>query len=431
MAFSDRSGGGTTRPAAELFLILFLGAALLTASVPFYASLARTPEELFFGPGVFVIGQASTQQPLTEALAEDVSREPWALTVSPEVYALLSWSGQAIVVRGVQAEPFLDLEGLAVETPPGSEFLLLGERLAGRLGLQAGDTLLLPGSTHPVLMEATVDEVLPARGAVGDELLLDLPRARLVAGLGGIALTLVRVEVQDSEALLAYLANTEREVAVAGEGETLLVQGGTIVDDRVGSLVLTNPALGRELGRAYIGSFAQHSGNSLSVLVLGMEGLTVVLLAVIMASTLTRYWVERRRDVGLLRALGGGGLSTLRLFGARLLALGIPATVAGLFAGVGIGLLLEAGGTYAFLGHALPYRVGAMDLLLLGILYLGAFGVLLLLSLAFLLRQPPRNLLYESPEPAWGDTGNLRVDIQTSNPPETVITGDPMRRPRS
>ncbi|MFQ5552691.1 MAG: ABC transporter permease [Thermoplasmata archaeon] len=444
------SGGGITRPAAELFVILFLGAVLLAASFPFYASLARAPEDLFFGPGVFVISQASVDQPLTEDLASAIQAEPWAVAVSPEVYALVGWSGEAVVVRGVQLEPFLAMEGLALGGPLGPEFLLVGERLAARLGVGAGDPILLPGSTHPVLVEAQVDGILSAGGAVGDEMLLDLGRARIMAGLGGSAVSFLRAEVQDAESLVAYLAATRRDVVVAGEGESHLVQGGAVLDDRVGSLVLTNPDLGRELGRGYIGSFAQHSGNSLSVLVLGMEGLTMVLLGVMMASTLARFWMERRREVGVLRALGGGMPAALRLFGRKLFGLGVPATAAGLLAGIGVGLLLATVQAYAFFGHTLPYRLHAVDLLFLGVLSLGAFGVIVLLSLTFLLRQPPRELLAEGPDPSWGDTQespldpqppasapradpapNLKVDIQTGNAPETVINGDHLVRPRS
>lgn len=318
------------------------------------------------------------------------------------MYAFLGLGGRAVVVRGVQAEPFLALEGMRVAAPLGPEFLLVGGRLAANLGLGAGDTLLLPGSTRPLLLEATVDAVLPPRGVVADEMLLDLPRARLLAGLGGAALSLIRVQVGDGDRLLAYLASTEREVVVAGEGDSHLVEGGVILDDRIGSLLLTNPALGRELGRAYIGSFAQHSGNSLQVLILGMEGLTMVLLLVILGSSLTRYWIERRREVGLLRALGGRAPAALRIFAGRLLGLGLPATAVGLLVGVGIGKLLEAWGAYAFLGHALPYPLEA-GLLLLGVLYVAAFGVVVLLGLAFLLRQSPRDLLHDVPEPNPGD----------------------------
>lgn len=383
-------------------MILSLGAVLLAASFPFYASLARGPDELFFGPGVFLISQASVRQPLTEALAEDLREEPWAVAVSPEVIALLGWSGQPLVVRGVQPEAFFAVEGLSAPAPLGPTFLLVGERLAARSGLRAGDAILLPGSTHPVLMEAQVDGILPARDVIGDEMIMDLGRARALAGLGGNALTLLRAEVLEAESLFAYLANTRRDVAIAGEGESWLVEGGVVLDDRIGSLVLTNPDLGRELGRGYVASFATHSGNSLSVLVLGMEALTVLLLGVIMASTLTRFWVERRREVGVLLSLGGGATAALRLFGTRLLALAMPATLTGLVAGMGIGLLLENWEAYAFLGHALPYPLDGGLLLLLGVLYVAAFGVVVLLGLVFLLRQQPRDLLYEPAEPGLG-----------------------------
>ncbi len=432
-------------------MILSLGAVLLAASFPFYAALVRGPQELFFGPGVFVISQASVSQALTEELADDLREESWAVAVSPEVIALLGWSGQPLVVRGVRPEAFFALEGLSSPAPLGAEFLLVGERLAARFDLHAGNAILLPGSTHPVLLEAQVDGLLRARDVIADEMIMDLGRARVLAGLGGSALTLLRAEVSDAESLFAYLASTRRDVAVAGEGESWLVEDGLVLDDRIGSLVLTNPDLGRELGRGYVGSFAQHSGNSLSVLVLGMEALTLLLLGVMMASTLARFWVERRREVGILLSLGGGATAALRLFGTRLLALAVPATVAGFGAGIGIGLLLENLEAYAFLGHTLLYRISAGELFLMGALYLGSFALVVLLSLAFLLRQRPIDLLTQAPEPEWEGaadplplggrplasarnvepTPNLGVDIPGGNPSETLIPGDHFRRPRS
>lgn len=387
------------RPGTELFVILALGATLLAASFPFYASLARTPEELFFGDGVFVISQASAREPLSEELAEELGDEPWVTTVSPEVYALVGLQGRAVVVRGVQLEPFAAIEGLPWGPPLGPEFAILGARLAAGLGLEVGDTLLLPGSTNPLLMEVTIDRVHPASGPVADEILLDLPRARLLTGMGGTSLTLLRVHTGDGDKLLAYLASSDREVLVAGEGQNRLVEGGAVLDDRIGSLVLTDPTIGRELGRSYLGAFAQHSANSLSLLILGMEGLTLTLLFVMLGSSLTRFWLERRGEVGLLRALGGGGAATLRIFATRLLGLGLLATGAGLALGIGIGVVLEAVGAYSFFGHVLPYAVDAGSFLLLGGLYLTAFVGLLLLGLAFLLRQRPRDLLHEAPEP--------------------------------
>ncbi|MDX1535102.1 MAG: FtsX-like permease family protein, partial [Thermoplasmata archaeon] len=279
----------------------------------------------------------------------------------------------------------------------------LGERLSLRLGVATGDAMLLTGSTAPLLVEGVVNGILRAEGAPADEVVMDLPRARRIAGLSSTSLTLLRVGTQEVSSLLAYLAANDKEVLVSGEGETRLVQGGLVLDDRIGSLILTNPALGQQLGRTYIGSFAQHAGNSLSVLVIGMQGLTLLLLGVMIGSILTRYWVERRREVGVLRALGGRGPGALRMFGVRLLALGVLASLIGLLAGVGIGGLLESLGTYSFLGHALRYDLDVWGFLQITALYLGAFVLLAFAGLLFLLRQPPRDLLHEGPERAWAE----------------------------
>jgi ABC-type antimicrobial peptide transport system permease subunit len=129
-----------------------------------------------------------------------------------------------------------------------------------------------------------------------------------------------------------------------------------------------------------------------------------------MASTLTRYWVERRREVGVVRALGGRGFGALRLFGLRLFAIGVLASVVGLLVGMGVGLLLESTGAYTFLGHVLPYGLDVGGLLLLAGVYLVAFAAVALAGLTFLLRQLPRDLLYEVPEPAWKEGEESPLD---------------------
>lgn len=376
-------------------------------ALPYYGSVARAPDAVFFGEGVFVLTQATTRYPLTHELVEDLRAQPWALAVSPEVYAFVVLGGEAVVVRGVEPAPFLALEGVTAPPPEGA-FLLAGHRLADRLGLKPGDPLLLPGSTRPLLLEATVDALLPAEGAAGDELVMDLPRARTLAGLGPAALTLVRVQVADGGALRSFLAAKNAEVLVGGEGRTERVEDGRLVDDRIGALILTRPELGVELGRGFVGTFAQHSGHSLQVVVLGLQGLTASLLAVILGSSLARYWLEGRREVGLLRALGGGGRALLAVFGTRLLAGGLAVGLAGVALGVAVGLALEAALEPRLFGHALRYPTEPAFLLTAYGLYAVAFLAALLLSLLFLLRQPPRDLLTEPPAPhpaTWEEAG--------------------------
>lgn len=318
--------------------------------------------------------------------------------MSPEVYAFVTLRDEAVVVRGVEPDPFLALEGRDPPGPADPPFLWVGGRLAARLEIARGDLLLLPGTFGPGLLEREVTAILPGEGAAADELVTDLDTARRVAGRGGGYLTLLRVETADDAALLAYLAAVGAEVVVGGEGRSVRVEDGVLRDDRIGSLVLTRPELARELGREYVSAFVQHGGNSLRVVVLGLEGLTASLLAVILGAALTRYWLEARREVGLVLALGGRAGALLSIFGRRLLAGGLLAGGVGLGLGVLAGRVLEALRTYTLFGHVLVFPLDARVLASVYGLYVGAFLAALLLSLLFLLRQPPRDLLQEAPE---------------------------------
>lgn len=385
-------------PRAELFIILLLGSTLITVSLPFYASLGRTPEEVFFGEGVYIMSQASPGSPLDYGLVDELRTQEWTIAVSPEVYSFIGVGREAIVIRGVEPEAFSTLEGIALPGNLREEFLLMGERLAARMEVQQGDTILLPGSLRPLLLEATVDGILSAQGGPGDEILLDLARARYLAGLGGESIILVRVKVEDGGKLLEYLASSDAALIVGGQGINLRVEEGTVFDDRIGALILTRPELARELGRSYIGSFAQYSGDSLRVLVLGMAILTGVLFLLILTSSLVRFLVEIRRDVGLVVALGGGFGALFSAYGRKLLRLGLLAGLAGHILGIGMGGLLEAAGTFTFFGHTLRYTAGLWQSLETLSLYATILLSAILLSLIFLLRQQPRDLLYEVPE---------------------------------
>lgn len=376
-----------------------MGALLLTVSLPFYAALSRTPEGVFFGEDVFVVSQATVAFPLNDTLVTDLRAQAWAEAVSPEVFAFLTWRGEAVVVRGVDPDPFFALERGALPPtvlPQEAPFLWAGDRLADRFGLAPGDVVLLPSTFRPALMEASVDAVLTLEGPVADELVMDLDRARALADRGAGYLTLLRVETADPDALLAHLADVGAEVVVGGEGRTVRVEDGLLRDDRLGSLVLTRPELARELGREYISAFVQHGGNSLRVVVLGLEGLTASLLGVLLGASLSRHWLERRREVGLVRALGGGGTALLALFGRRVLTGGLVAGGIGLAAGVAVGRLLEAMRTYSLFGHVLRFPLDLATLAAVYGLYVAALLAALLLSLLFLLRQPVRELLHEA-----------------------------------
>lgn len=388
----------------ELFLILLLSAALLSSSLPFYGALAGIPEHVFFGEGVYMLSQASTAHPLADGLVTGLRGQPWALAVSPEVYAFVSIESHPIVVRGAEAEAFLRVEGEEATRGYGQEFLLLGSRLAVQLGLQPGDSLLIPGSFRPVIIEAHVDGLVDVIGAPGDEIILDLQRARVLAGMVAGGYHMVRVLATDGQKLVDYLASTGENVLVGDGDNNVQVKDGAVIDDRIGALVLSNPELAKELGRSYINSFAKYSGNSLRVVILGMEVLTLTLFIAVLTSSMVRFLVENRRSVGLVIALGGGFSALVSTYGKRILALGLLAGFLGIIVGGGIGSLLQASSTFTFFGHVLLYRLDPVTGLRLFSLYAVALLSIVLLSLAFLLAQRPRDLLRDIPEPALRET---------------------------
>ena len=234
-----------------------------------------------------------------------------------------------------------------------SDSAVISRSLAELVGLGVGDTLTLPTPTGETSL--TIVGLLPPMAQLGnEEVLVTLPQAQAMLDMPGLINTV--------EANFGAVDDDERAVI---EGAILAELGDTF---QLGGLSANSELL------ANMG-VAQAIFSLLGVLALLMGGFIIF-------NTFRTVVAERRRDIGMLRALGAGRRTILGTFMTEGLIQGVVGTAVGLLAGYGLGLLGVAA-LRPMLGDMMNVELGAPVAspgLILGSIVIGV-GVTLLAGL--------------------------------------------------
>src|SRR5438309_11416348 len=154
-----------------------------------------------------MITKESATPAINTSLAENLTRQFAAGNVSPEILSLGTLRGEPVLIRAVKPDPFFAIEG-AEPVPSvtlGDRWALVGEGLAGRLGLSAGDNVTLVGSVLPRIAFAPIAGVYRTATPANDELLVDYGLGRFLAGLGSTSFHSIRLKPSAPDAPLAFL----------------------------------------------------------------------------------------------------------------------------------------------------------------------------------------------------------------------------------
>jgi putative ABC transport system permease protein len=271
-----------------------------------------------------------------QTVAEQVAAQPGVALVMPVLerslrlpaaLALPAAGGRsisALVVNGVDpataaaAIPIAPLEG-AWFAAGASDVALVRASLTEATGLGVGDRLRLPAAAG--VRELTIVGVLPERPVFGDEeLYVPLATAQAIFNLPGQinALTGQFAEGQDGEAL------RQRVLAELGPGYA----AGAV-----------------EAGGAEWDA-ALRLGETAFLL---FGGLALAMGGFIILNTFRTGVAERRRDIGMLRAVGASRRQVVAMVVAESLLLGLAGSALGILAGYGmvLGLTLAIGPIWA------------------------------------------------------------------------------------
>jgi putative ABC transport system permease protein len=314
----------------RLFVILLAlgaGAAITAALLNLQVDAKRrlTTEFRAFGPNVLIVPRDSSSSSSPETLPESVIRSvplnppSGSVTASVALYvvagvsisssrkslsAVVSGSSPFAFVRiAPRSDSAASLEG--TNRPTGS-LCVLGTRVAQQLGAQQDAELAIAyGKRRESCRVASVRET---GGPEDDRVTVALPTAQSLADLPG-RISVIELRVPGTPAAIqSYIADLQQRVPNAD----------------------VRPLRQFTEGEAKI-------YNRISGMLSATVGLVLVLTALCVMAAMTNVAMERRNDVGLMKAIGGATRRVLRLFLAEAALLGL----AGGVLGASVGILLS------------------------------------------------------------------------------------------
>jgi len=234
---------------------------------------------------------------------------PQIVATAPYLYVAANSGTQPVILAGTwfdqvaRMNSWWKIEGTRVASRDDREHCLVGIRAARELGLAPGSSVQLRSGERTVSL--TVAGIVATGGAEDNQILTNLESAQTLAGLAG-RVSLVQLSVSGTpseiEAVTRRLSNNLPGLDVRPVRQIAAAEG-TILG-RIQGLIFWTIVL---------------------ILILSMLGVLASMAALAM---------ERRRDVGLMKALGGTVPRIMRLFLAEAGTLGALGGLFGFLAGV-------------------------------------------------------------------------------------------------
>ncbi|HEV2221565.1 MAG TPA: ABC transporter permease [Candidatus Acidoferrales bacterium] len=271
-------------------------------------------------PDVPPLMDESVVQNIEKNIEQNIDRQfPVSGTVaSPDLYLVgRAENGQNVVVTGTwldrvsQMEPWWKIAGTASVSRTDLSQCLIGRNVSRSLGLSAGGNIALSYQGRSVSL--TVAGVADAGGSEDNQIFVNLPVAQKLAGLDG-KVELIQLSIPGSAAQIRSVGDKLQTAFPALE---------------VKPIPQITEAEGKLLQR-------------IRFLIFSMGLLILVLTALCVLATMAALAMERRRDVGLMKALGGSIQKVVRLFLAEV---GVLGTVGGIL-GYVLGMALSV-----WMGH--------------------------------------------------------------------------------
>ncbi|HXR09886.1 MAG TPA: ABC transporter permease [Candidatus Acidoferrales bacterium] len=300
---------------AVALIALTSGAAVCSAllNVNLDAERKLTQEFRTLGANVVIAPPAGgSEAALADAAVLDrvtALRLPRIVATAPYLYVAANSGSQPVILAGTwfdqvaKMNSWWKLEGGWVSSRDDQEHCLVGFTAARQLGLAPGSSVQLRSGDHNISL--TVAGIVTTGGAEDNQILTNLDSAQALAGLSG-RVSLVQLSVSGTtaeiEGVTRKLADNLPGLDVRPVRQIAAAEGRIL--GRIRGLIFWTIAL---------------------ILVLSMLGVLASMAALAM---------ERRQDVGLMKALGGTVPRIMRLFLAEAGTLGAVGGLLGFLLGV-------------------------------------------------------------------------------------------------
>jgi ABC-type lipoprotein release transport system permease subunit len=316
---------------------------LFSATVPILIGVSSSPESMFKGEDVVTLTQTNTITPIRASVAQKLNDEDFIEVASPEIYAFSyvinrkTGDYEPVLVRGVEAENFLKIEDAVLQKGDHEDhFMLVGESLSNRLGLNIGNGLTITGSTHPAILEGTVSGIYKSQSSTNDQILIPLESARKLTGLSGDNVLTVRVKTDNEQKLIDFLTEEEYSVIVSKkDGIPISLNENKTYEEQLAedlAIKFWETEKFRASNQSFISTFIQKGSGTVGVVVLGFIPLNALLTFIGTTAILARGVIERKKDIGILAAIGANKRTIYLVLLKDLLIISVIAS--------GIGVLL-------------------------------------------------------------------------------------------
>jgi putative ABC transport system permease protein len=342
-------------------------------------------------------------------LAHRLNEANFIEVASPEIYAfsyLISRKTgrfEPVLVRGVEPENFLEIE--KAELTRGGfqgQFMLVGEGLSKRLGLDIGHAVTLTGSIQPAILEITITGIFKSQTSSNDQILIPLEYARKLMGLSGDNVLTIRVKTEYEEELIDLLLNEEYSVLVSRQdGISISVNENKTYEEKLAedlAIKYWDTEKFQASNESFISTFIQKGSGTVGVVVLGFITLNALLTFIGITAILARGVIERRKDIGILAAIGANKRTIYMVLLKDLLIISIIASGIGVILGFIIAVVVQDMGLIVAFGQTIRPSI---DL----ILFIATFFVAILigcssglLASSMIMTQKPSRLISESEE---------------------------------
>jgi putative ABC transport system permease protein len=243
--------------------------------------------------------------------AVERGKTPDVIAAAPFLYVVARAANTPVVVAGTwldqarKLEPTWKLSGNWVASREDALQCLVGQNVARQFGLAPGGQIELKYLDRNARL--TVAGVVDAGGAEDNQVFVNLPVAQDLAGLQG------KIE-------LVQLSVSGTATGLSGYAAQL---GRSLPELDVRPIRQVSEAEGQLLSRTQL-------------LIVSMIVLILVLTALCVLATMAALAMERREDVGLMKALGGSISRIVGLFLAEVGVLGAAGGLIGCIAGVAL-----------------------------------------------------------------------------------------------
>ena len=278
------------------------------------ANIMIRPQEqsLLVGMGGLEFGEVAAPQTLPEDSLGPIKQVQGVVGVLPYLYAVVNSSERPVILAGVDLPATRSINTwwqVQGRWPQSPDEILIGRRAAETLNLTLGKSLLVTygGQTQTL----RVVGVLETGAAEDDQLVASLQAVQTLISQPG-QVTLIMVSALTTDRSLDTTADEIQAILPAAEVRTLA-------------------------------QFAQAEEKVLNKvrLLIGLVAVLVLLAgALTVAGTLNTMVIERRTEIGLMKALGAADASVANLFLVEAMSVGIFGGVAGYLGGLALALAI-------------------------------------------------------------------------------------------